>query len=622
MKKIFVGLVSLFLFFLNAAVTHSQGEFTTDSSIYYQVNNDGTTEVTHYITLTNNFTDYYATNYALTLRNIKPATVIAFQGQSTLPHTIEKKEEETYSIVINFPDTVVGQGAKREFSIRYTDATVAQKTGEVWEVSVPRLADSSAFGKYSVTLSVPSIFGELAYVSPTPREEKLEQSRHIITFDKEAMLQSSVVAAFGRFQVFTFDLTYHLENPLNRRSSIELAVPPDTAYQKVILQEMHPKPISINKDEDGNWLAYYILNPRERVDVRAKGAVQIFAESIPFSRPSQAILEKNKAASPVWQINDPAIVALADELKTPEAIYNFVTQTLEYDFERAKPNVARLGASEALKNPKMAICMEFTDLFVALARAAGIPAREVNGFAYTENPESEPLSLVADVLHAWPEYWDEKRGIWVPVDPTWGSTAREDYFHKLDLRHFAFVHHGQDHQLPYPPGSYKLGPEPQKDIFVMFGQLPVERDPDPVLQIKEVSSPLFKDMKVFAEVKNNGVTTLPRATVNIYFDNELIITQQISELPPLGVVEVPVTVPFNLLARDMPDKVSIEMLDQNLAVATHKESIMILNISVVFLLIFLILLFTIVRIRRIRFNKLHNALTNARNTFSKRFSAK
>ena len=57
--------------------------------------------------------------------------------------------------------------------------------------------------------------------------------------------------------------------------------------------------------------------------------------------------------------------------------------------------------------------MEFTDLFVAIARAAGIPARESVGYAYTTNSRLRPLSLVTDVLHAWPEYYDADKKIWV-----------------------------------------------------------------------------------------------------------------------------------------------------------------------------------------------------------------
>ncbi|GAI19887.1 unnamed protein product, partial [marine sediment metagenome] len=68
-----------------------------------------------------------------------------------------------------------------------------------------------------------------------------------------------------------------------------------------------------------------------------------------------------------------------------------------------------MGALKALNSKNPVVCMEFTDLFIALCRAAGIPVREVNGYAHTNNPKLRPLSLTLDVLHAWPEYYDENK---------------------------------------------------------------------------------------------------------------------------------------------------------------------------------------------------------------------
>src|SRR3989344_2583826 len=115
--------------------------------------------------------------------------------------------------------------------------------------------------------------------------------------------------------------------------------------------------------------------------------------------------------------------------------------------------------------------MEFTVLFIALARAAGIPAREVNGFAYTQNEKERPLSLVKDVLHAWPEYYDSDIQTWVMVDPTWGNTTGGvDYFYTLDFDHFAFVIKGVNSSYPIPAGGYKISQDLQtKDININFG---------------------------------------------------------------------------------------------------------------------------------------------------------
>jgi hypothetical protein len=58
-------------------------------------------------------------------------------------------------------------------------------------------------------------------------------------------------------------------------------------------------------------------------------------------------------------------------------------------------------------------CTEHALLFVALARAAGVSAREVGGLAYV--PDMKP----AFGWHAWAEIHDDHQ--WVSIDPTWGQ---------------------------------------------------------------------------------------------------------------------------------------------------------------------------------------------------------
>ena len=76
-----------------------------------------------------------------------------------------------------------------------------------------------------------------------------------------------------------------------------------------------------------------------------------------------------------------------------------------------KPTVSLPSAREVLRT-KIGDCNEHTVLFVAMARAAGIPARIDVGLVYIHG---------AFYYHAWPEvYIDEGkgRGLWLPVDPT------------------------------------------------------------------------------------------------------------------------------------------------------------------------------------------------------------
>ena len=215
-----------------------------------------------------------------------------------------------------------------------------------------------------------------------------------------------------------------------------------------------------------------------------------------------------------------------------------------------------------MKNKSSAICTEFTDLFIALARAAGIPAREVNGYAYTTNPALRPLSLAEDILHAWPEYYDESQSLWRPVDPTWGkTTGGVDFFTKLDLNHFVFTFHGFDSTYPYPAGSYKIDEQSGKDIHVEFGSTPKKR-----LELELVSQlpkNVFSGLSLASSLilRNKSNYTLLNETGRVFASSGLAISESSFEsqvLPPYGEIEIPLKLkPYNLF-KSSEEKITVE----------------------------------------------------------------
>ena len=72
-------------------------------------------------------------------------------------------------------------------------------------------------------------------------------------------------------------------------------------------------------------------------------------------------------------------------------------------------------------------CTEHTLLFVSLARAIGLPARELTGVAHVEKIFG---------WHAWAEIHDGHQ--WVSVDPTWNELY-------VDATHVVFSHDSQNH---------------------------------------------------------------------------------------------------------------------------------------------------------------------------------
>ncbi len=119
------------------------------------------------------------------------------------------------------------------------------------------------------------------------------------------------------------------------------------------------------------------------------------------------------APEPLIESDDPAIVAeallAAGELEgayaRAEALTRYVNGLLD-----KKPTIGLPSAREVLRT-KIGDCNEHTALYVAMARALGIPTRIAVGLVSMRG---------AFYYHAWPEVYleDEGAALWLPVDPT------------------------------------------------------------------------------------------------------------------------------------------------------------------------------------------------------------
>jgi excinuclease ABC subunit C len=486
-------------------------DFLIDFRSRYDVSREGVTRVRHEVTVTNETANAFISEYALSIGSTNVAGIVAFDQTSTLPVSRRMTERSTLITVDLEPRPAIGAGRAKQFSIEYENNDIATVVGKVLEVNIPKIADAREFRSYEVTLVVPDRYGKPTSVLP-PASTVLDRDRYVLTF--RGVTETGISALFGTRQQFSVTLTYTLDNANGSRSRQRIALPPDTAYQRVRYAEIDPLPRTTERDRDGNWLAWYDIPDGERVTIQAAATVETFMEPtipVPNGDPSLYL-----APTELWP-RTPEIQKLADELKTPEAMYRFVSTHLNYDYDRAGKPVERLGADGALRSPDRAICTEFTDLFIALARAAGIPARELNGFAYTENPKLRPLSLSKDILHAWPEYWDDRGETWKPVDPTWeNTTGGIDYFSKLDFNHIVFVIHGTSPTEPWPAGFYKTDESQGKTVAVVTtsdvigAPLPLE-----VALYKPDRIPTFVSTTMKIEVRNPSLTARYHVPISI-----------------------------------------------------------------------------------------------------------
>ena len=595
-------LFCLIIFFLaHPAQILADDDFKVNAAVRYSLNENGETNVVHQIEIKNKKSEVYASDFTLTLdgHDVISPTVLDSSGKK-IDFKLESNKEGSL-IKVSFNNAVVGKDEIQKFEIKYTNKSLAIKTGEVWEVSIPKLTEEDKFETYDVELVIPKSFGQLAYVSPEPEIQNILEEEINYFFSKEQLTKSGVTIAFGKFQVYSFSITYHLENPVKKTAPFEIAIPPDTAFQKMIYQSIKPSPKDVSIDSDGNWIALYELSANERLDVKLQGYAQIYSQPRPFPASSQETLNLSTKSTKFWPIKEDEIVSLARIYNTPYKIYDFISKNFEYDYERVKPNAERMGALGAINNPKNALCMEFTDIFVALSRANVIPAREINGFAYTENQRLQPLSLVADVLHAWPEYWDSGRKVWMPVDPTWANTSGGvDYYHNFDMKHITFVIHGASDITPFPPGSYKLGPNPQKDVFVNLSRLPEERFSSPEIKVSFEGKLPWLRTKAKIILANPGPIALYDQEVSILYDSIPVHTEKIIAMPPFNKKAIKIDVPLGFFGYKMPDMISIVLGESVEKVPTHKATVVVANLAIFLLVVFIFVIVILYKMGKIR----------------------
>jgi hypothetical protein len=127
-------------------------------------------------------------------------------------------------------------------------------------------------------------------------------------------------------------------------------------------------------------------------------------------------------AEPFLEVDHPEIVALAQRLAGESGSRRVVAQRInQWVYDSLKKDIA-IGIPSALAvlHTRRGDCNEHAQLFVALARAAGVPARIATGLTYVDGKF---------YYHAWPEVL--LRG-WVAVDPTFGQFP-------ADAAHLRFV---------------------------------------------------------------------------------------------------------------------------------------------------------------------------------------
>lgn len=217
-----------------------------------------------------------------------------------------------------------------------------------------------------------------------------------------------------------------------------ITIPPNLPNQEIKSIEFSPKPDEILKDKWGQSVAHYSFSllPNEtrvlswRVEAKIYNIRYILLPFLVRNEIPSDILEKYTADDEMYKIHDPFIQQIVEEVAGDEEnllikavkLHDYVIARLSYAIDERwddAPTVLKRGNGS---------CSEYCFAYIALCRAAGIPAQYKGG---TYFPPKAELPHEDDIFHRMVLIYLPNYG-WIPVDMT---------FDEWIFHHYAFGAH-------------------------------------------------------------------------------------------------------------------------------------------------------------------------------------
>lgn len=245
----------------------------------------------------------------------------------------------------------------------------------------------------------------------------------------------------------------------------------------------------------GNRYAYFDVDTddfKPPFDIRMTFHAERFEHRVALTAsddpPSQPLISPARFLQPdrlvpingeIAQLSDEKTKGATEPVEKARRLYDYVIATMHYDHDGT--GWGRGDAIWACDN-KHGNCTDFHSLFIAMARAAGIPARFEIGFSIPTGTHEGAISG----YHCWAEFYAPGIG-WIPIDASeaWKNKDKVDYFFGATDQNRIMFSLGRD---------IRLKPGQKGDLLNYFVYPYAELDGKPLDGLKNEFS--FKDDKV------------------------------------------------------------------------------------------------------------------------------
>jgi transglutaminase-like putative cysteine protease len=353
-------------------------------------------------------------------------------GQNLLVK-VKRKQNQIYGQVVTM-------------SIMYQSYALSSRNGAIVDLYVPSFAadfpfnDQNTERAYTTIVRIPKSFGEVNLVVP---EKTAADGGDFWEFQFAQQELTGVISwlQVGMTQFYEFNIVQPYAATTNVPAffnSYRVILPRDVSAgpvtQKVYFQEVSPAPQRTFVDDLGNLVAEFVIPADRSGDIVIKGFATVsenksinIKDAGTLGNIDIEVSTPNTAAGQYWEVDAEQVQDVAKQLKAEvgsddvyalmEHTYEYVVAKIDYSTVKRFGLNVRQGALATL-NGKAAVCMEYSDLFIALLRAQGVPARAAFGYGY----DSRSTNGV-DTAHQWAEVYIPNLDSWIGVDTTWGENG-------------------------------------------------------------------------------------------------------------------------------------------------------------------------------------------------------
>ena len=377
--------------------------------------------------------------------------------------SFETDNQGDYAILsVKLPSAIKPSGTMT-FKITYDNYGLIEQKGALIDFYAPgfKQDQSSSTGEkttsysYDTYIDIAKNLPAVNFITPESNETGQTDLYTRYYFNYETLLNRYIWIQIGRTQYYKFSITQNItateQTNTGYTNEYRLIVPrvidEPQIYQKVFFTSIDPVPDYAELDVEGNLVLIFKEPTSLNGSITINGFAEVGRNDTPITAETAGTIYDPLIAGmgnylepgQYWEVGNAQIQSTASTVVGKEKnvfimssdLYNFVIGKIDYSTVKRFGLNERQGALATL-NGGAAVCMEYSDLFLTLARAAGIPTRAVFGYGYDSKIQNDQQEA-----HQWVEVFMPGLKKWVTVDVTWGESGMK--MAEGNLNHF-FTH--------------------------------------------------------------------------------------------------------------------------------------------------------------------------------------